>query len=109
MDGLRVEEYCQAGVKNARSSQCKTKRSSFGNYSEFRLHMLSLEQDRRTIGQSRGMVYWGVFGVSRKAILSRSRQMYENLLESLSDSIHPENAHFMERLWVDVFHGNLLR
>jgi len=107
MDSLNIPEYCQAGINNVKSSRCKTARSEFRNYGAFRRYMLRREEKGK-IARSRGAVYWGVFGAAKEAIIWRRKQLYENLLDSLSESIHPENAHYMERLWVDTFLGSIL-
>ena len=49
------------------------------------------------------LMYVGAcFGVRRDFILSRPKEYYQNLLDQHT-TVHPEEAYFMERLWIYVF------
>jgi hypothetical protein len=44
-----------------------------------------------------------IFAVKRRCIRQRPIQLYENLLETVSDHSDPEEAHYLERAWLYVF------
>lgn len=54
--------------------------------------------------QVRGVVYQGVFAVSRAHIRQHPRQRYERLLRLLDDHSNPEAGHYVERAWLAAFH-----
>lgn len=45
----------------------------------------------------------GVFRVSKKAILRRSKQFYEKCLDLLSHEADPDSGYFFERIWKYIF------
>lgn len=45
----------------------------------------------------------GCFGVRKDFILSRPKQFYVNLFESIPNYHTPEEAHFLERMWAYIF------
>ena len=47
--------------------------------------------------------YNGIFSVKREAILSRSKEYYEELIKLLTHSSSPEVGHFFERSWFYIF------
>jgi hypothetical protein len=48
-------------------------------------------------------IFWGaVFSVRKEAILTRTKQYYQGLLEQLN-TINPEVGHFIERSWYHIF------
>lgn len=51
-----------------------------------------------------GVVYNGIFAVSRKHIRRRPREFYEQLIRDLEGHSSPEAGHFLERSWLSVFH-----
>lgn len=50
--------------------------------------------------------YKGIFAVSKKSILSRSKVFYENFREQFRNhsNHHTEACHFLERAWLALFH-----
>ena len=46
---------------------------------------------------------WGVFAVSRKQILSRSKEFYEELMPYVDKHMSPEAGHYFERVWGVLF------
>lgn len=51
--------------------------------------------------------YHGTFSVTKKYILNYPKQFYENLRDKLSTSNKPEEGHFMERSWGEIFTPNV--
>ena len=52
-------------------------------------------QYRKTFG--------GIFAVSRKRIMARPKSFYEKVMSYVSDHPNPEEGHYLERLWVEIF------
>jgi len=50
--------------------------------------------------------YCGNFAVSKKRILQRKKNFYENILQYLNTSSNPIEWHFLERLWAEIFTKN---
>ncbi len=51
-----------------------------------------------------GVVYYGVFAVSKEDVRHRKREEYERLLRYVSGSSNPEAGHYFERAWLAVFY-----
>ena len=47
-----------------------------------------------------------IFSVKREAILSRSKEYYKTLLDTVSENNAPETGHFLERSWYYIFNNN---
>lgn len=47
--------------------------------------------------------FCAIFSVKREAILTRTKEYYQELISTLSKNNAPETAHFMERSWFYVF------
>jgi hypothetical protein len=45
----------------------------------------------------------GMFAVCRENILHIDKQIYQNIIESLSVGDNIENGHFAERIWAHLF------
>jgi hypothetical protein len=56
-----------------------------------------------TEGPILNMIFGACFVVSRNAILSRSKEYYEQLLDQCIDSVNPEVGHYFERSWYYIF------
>jgi len=51
-------------------------------------------------------VMWnGLFVVRRDRILSRPKAFYERLIRTVDHDVNPEEGHFMERAWGNIFMG----
>lgn len=51
-------------------------------------------------------VMWnGMFVVRRDRILSRPKAFYERLIRTVEHDVNPEEGHFMERAWGNIFMG----
>lgn len=50
--------------------------------------------------------YGGCFGVSRNLLLKYEIDFYKSLLDEVSQSCHPIEAHYLERLWCYMFTNN---
>lgn len=51
-----------------------------------------------------GVLYQGVFAVSRDLIRQHPRELYQRLLRYVDHHSNPEAGHFLERAWLSVFH-----
>ena len=107
-DTMNVDYYCPAGKENLfDESICRTSPSEFENYRAYREHFIRpLDPE---MWRSRGVVYWGVFAARKENITWRGLNIYQELMRSISNDTHPEAAHFVERMWVDLFLGSLGR
>jgi len=45
----------------------------------------------------------GIFSVHKNLILSKNISFYENLINTISDHINPEEGHYFERSWFYIF------
>lgn len=52
---------------------------------------------------SKYVSFWGVFSAARDDIRSRSLSLYQGLLQEVSSSTFPEEAHYIERIWASLF------
>ena len=50
--------------------------------------------------------YGGCFGVTKKSIRNLNKNLYINLLKTVSNHSHPIEAHYLERLWCYMFSKN---
>lgn len=50
--------------------------------------------------------YGGCFGVSRNLLLKYELDFYKSLIDTVSKSCHPIEAHYLERLWCYIFTKN---
>ena len=50
--------------------------------------------------------YGGCFGVTKKSITNLDKNLYINLLKTVSNHSHPIEAHYLERLWCYMFSKN---
>jgi hypothetical protein len=57
------------------------------------------EKYPKEIVYSSGATIW----TTRKNILSRDKQFYINLNETVNKEIHPPNAWILERFWLTIF------
>jgi hypothetical protein len=58
-----------------------------------------------TVGPNLNIIYGACFVVSREAILSRSKEYYQELLEQSSVGMNTEVSHYFERSWFYVFNA----
>jgi hypothetical protein len=54
-------------------------------------------------------IFWNAcFGVSKKAILSNSIEKYKKIIDEALQTVNPDSAHFLERLWYYLFNLDIL-
>jgi len=86
------------------SGKCNRNGNKFINseYSSFQSWKRALIDDN----PMQYVQYRGMFAVSKENILSVDKQVYENILSSLSIGDNIENGHYAERIWAHLFKRN---
>lgn len=90
-----------SGIKHIRNwGSCKPARLNLANWW---LRYVSSTLPDSTLYRAS----WGAcFSVTSDYIISKPKFHYEALLNTVSDSIDPEEGHFMERAWSHIFHDD---
>ena len=101
----RVREWgedgrlCWRGEWKERAESGEIARADLSIVDWFRLHLGVDLNARGAITYHPG----AIFGVHKSRVLAQPRAFYERLLATVSQHVHPEEAHYLERAWPLIF------